>query len=313
MENKFELLKARNFSDVINDTLAFIKLHAKPMGKVIVLLVLPLLIFGTYFFSAYFNAVFSTIGQTDPSVVTGAILKSAVKILLGYIGLIAASLCMSLTIIETFLNYEKTGGGFDAPEIFSGIKRDFLRFLGFNFLLGILISVIFVLVVLVLVGVGTASVGLAVLLGFVVFFFFMYGAIGICFSPYIYLRERNGFFNAIKRSFFLIKGNWWRTFGGIMVMYFIAYFASLIFIIPFYVMFFVSFFNSLKGGALGQGFEMTAWSTVAFVFMMCGVTIFMSSIYVAIIVQYYSLVEQKEGENIMNQIDNIGTAPNTEA
>lgn len=311
MENKMQLLKTRNFTDVINDTLGFIKLNIKPMLQVILFLVLPILVFGCFFFSRYFTAIMGVAGHTDPTAVTQAIMGSVGSIALGYIGIIIGSVCLYLTVTEAFLKYEASETGvIEASDIFDGIKKDFLRFIGFSFAFGVIVITVFSLIIGLIAGVAVAgSGGIAALLGFVAFFAFFYGMIAIIFTPFIYMRERNGIFNALSRSFYLIKGHWWQTFGVIFVVYMIMYFASLIFIIPFYAMFFASLLHGISGGG-APSFEMSSWGTVAFVFMMCGVTIMASMIHVAVAMQYYSLVEKKEGVDVMQQIENIGSPDN---
>ena len=46
--------------------------------------------------------------------------------------------------------------------------------------------------------------------------------------------EKKSFFDALARSFKLVQGKWWSTFGLIMILYFVMMTISYVFIIPWY-------------------------------------------------------------------------------
>jgi hypothetical protein len=67
--------------------------------------------------------------------------------------------------------------------------------------------------------------------------------------------------------------------------------------------------HSIKSG-MAPVYETTIWSALAGAFMMCGSTLLYTLMYAAIIIQYYSLTERKDGESTMRQIESIGEAGN---
>ncbi len=304
MENTLQLLKPRNFGDVINDTLGFVKINARPMLLVVLYLVLPLLIFGAYFYSRYFSTIMSVMGNRDPLATTRAIGGSALNIFFGVVGLMLAGIFLYLMVVESFLKYEQTGT-LTSSDIFDGIKKDFWVFIGFIFAFGAVAMIAMMVLIGAVAAISFAGgAPLAVIAGIGLFIAFFYLTITLAFTPFIYLRERNGIMNAFSRSFYLIKGHWWQTMAIIFVVYMIVYIASLIFVIPFYALFFTGVMHGIKNG--GQpSFEMGAWGTVSMMFMFCGMTIMSSLIHICVIIQYYSLTERKDGLSIMQQIEDL--------
>ncbi len=310
MSEKMELLKPRNFSEVINDTLAFIKINIRSLGQVILWLVLPIILVGGYFFSDYFQSILNMMGHRDVMAGNHGLPFSISSLGLGYLGILGASFCQHLAIMQLFLKYEKSETGVvEASDIFQGMRNSALQFLGFIFGLGILYIGAVMITMLVMVGLITAFRStvisfIVVLLVIALVVGIIYLVISISLSPISYLRENNGIFNSLSRSAFLIKGHWWQTFGVLLVASFIAQFGSMIFIIPFYVLFFMQAMHSVSSTM--ASFDIGIWGRISAMFMLCGTTIISSLVTVALIMQYYSLVEQKDGETLYKQIEQIG-------
>lgn len=307
MENKIQLLKPRNFGDVMNETFAFVRQVFVPLIQVIIYLVLPVLIVGSYFYARYMSSIMSIMGNTDPLAARQAVMNSAANIFIGMGGIMLASILLYLAVIETFLKYEASSDGkITATDIFDGMKKDFFAFIGYL----ILFSLILFLVMLVLIGLTVAvfSMGskvVGVLLGFALFFGFFYLMFTVAFTPFIYMRERNGIIEAMSRAFYLIKGHWWQTFGIFFATYMVVYLASLVFIIPFYAIFFTGIMHGIKNGG-APSFEMGTWGTISLMFMFCGMFVLSCLIHMSLTIQYYSLVERKDGVDVMQQIENLG-------
>jgi len=113
------------------------------------------------------------------------------------------------------------------------------------------------------------------------------------------------FDQALTRSFTLIKDNWWKTFGVLFIVWLIAYFSVSLFALPGSVMTMSGFFFgesptlSLIGSILTvvvQSFGMLVYALPTTALALC----------------YFSLSEQKEGTGLMARIANIGTQQNTD-
>jgi len=129
----------------------------------------------------------------------------------------------------------------------------------------------------------------------------MYLLIGCMFVIPLKMEEQDlGIFEAVKKSLQVIKNNWWRSFGFVIVFNFLLSIVSYVFIIPLYAIIFgmalveqsvVSKFLSGVGVGVSYGLAMLTTS-----FM-----------YIAISILFYSLYENHTGENLMEQIDSIGS------
>ena len=302
------LLKTRDLSEVINDSLGFLKKHIQAIGKVMLLLVLPLLIIAGFFMSKYFALVGSAATlQSGEGIQSFATTVGSVMI--GYIGYILAIVFLHLLIYQAFLLYEEGGSeNVTADNIFAGIRNDVWRFIGFNFVLGLVFMLVFSLFIGAIVFSAAvlkmwALVAIVTLLTFLVVF---YVALALSFSGFIFLRERTSIFSAIGRSFTLIKGYWWRTFGVFFVAMMIVYFGSIVFTIPFYALFFMKMMHTVQSNPMDL-FNLSPLQTASFVFLITGSSLLYSLFNVSVVFQYYNLVETKEGAGLMEEINQIGT------
>lgn len=114
--------------------------------------------------------------------------------------------------------------------------------------------------------------------------------------------ERAGFFESINRSFFLISGKWWSTFGLLFITAIIVETGAFVFYLPMYVFQILRLLKVTTDGGVNI-FEITSavFSTVGVLFMY-------SLFSFAIGMQYFNLVERREGKGLRSYIDTIGTA-----
>jgi hypothetical protein len=122
--------------------------------------------------------------------------------------------------------------------------------------------------------------------------------------------EKRGFFESIERSFRLVQGKWWSTFGLIFVLYLIVGVASYVFIIPMYVFMFVSAIHDVDSGVVSeQGSGYAVMMTFFFTLYYLSQMVLYALPNVGIAFQYFNLVERKEARGLMSQIENIGQPP----
>lgn len=117
--------------------------------------------------------------------------------------------------------------------------------------------------------------------------------------------ERADVGQAISRSFKLISNNWWATAGLLLVMGIVAGIIGIVFTIP----------AGIVGGLFGAGVlkEATLLTTVATAFGSVGTSLLQSLSATAAAVQYFNLVEEKEGSSLDHAIDRIGQPTNSSA
>ena len=306
MQNNIQLLKPRNLGLVIRDSFSFLKINFKPFAQVVLIVVLPFIILGGFLYSSFIFGIFGSIGK--PAEQAAQVSGMFAKVIPAILSILVGTTVLFVAILETFFVYEKSETGIiTAADIFRGIKADILRFFAFV-ILGIIIGVLSVIILSILSGIFVGIVGMGgsafgFLAAMVVLVGFIYLTLGFIFSPIIFLRERCDLITAFGRSFLLIKGHWWQTFGILLVMYIIVYGLIIVAALPFYA---YTFFTSFSGIKTGQAFpQMGNWGAVYLAFLFCFVTIIGTLFHNAVILQYYSLTEQKYGENIMQQINNL--------
>ena len=138
--------------------------------------------------------------------------------------------------------------------------------------------------------------------GLVVLVFFPLVWAGICltlFYPIIWM-EDDGIVPALRRSFYLIKGKWWSTVGLYMVMSIITGILNYVFIIPFYGLLVVR--TMLKV----PGFDSEILSVGAMSIYALGWVFTAVLPLVAMLFQYFNLVERKDGVGLSLLVNSLG-------
>jgi hypothetical protein len=132
--------------------------------------------------------------------------------------------------------------------------------------------------------------------------------------PIVYNTEEEGMFSSIGRTVELIKGKWLSTFAILFISSLIASIISFVFAIPNYIM-----------TAMGFLHGMQETETISFSFtqsLAYGVTTFIATAgqylltaipIIAIIFQYYNLVERRDASGLLERIDQMGTGKGEEA
>ncbi len=151
---------------------------------------------------------------------------------------------------------EKRSNKITVNEVWDRVRQTFFMYLGTAIMLGIMLIVAYFIVIMFIVAMGAASPALAVLGGFVLVPAFFYLIISLSLTFIIRSYEPVGVFEAFMRSFNLISGKWWSTFGLIMVLSLIVSVLSYIPIIPLYVVGIVTALHSVESKtAATQSFE----------------------------------------------------------
>lgn len=117
--------------------------------------------------------------------------------------------------------------------------------------------------------------------------------------------ERKGFTESINRCFFLIKDKWWSTFGLLFITSFIVQICSMVFYMPMYI------FQILRLTKV-VGDESGMWQILTSVISSVGGMIVYSLFSFAVGMQYFNLVERREGKGLRSYIDEIGNSPSPE-
>jgi len=123
------------------------------------------------------------------------------------------------------------------------------------------------------------------------------------FYIYVYINEGLGIIDSFQRSYDLVKGNWWMTFGFGLVFMILLIIAAMIFTIPTY----------LAGIGIALDIEFLTGSIYMYIANMIsslGSFILYPIVYMAMGVVYYSLRNQADKIDEETEIDSIGTFNN---
>ncbi|UOQ65227.1 hypothetical protein [Hymenobacter volaticus] len=128
----------------------------------------------------------------------------------------------------------------------------------------------------------------------------MYLAIGLSFVWTVQVLENNSVSQGISRSLYLIKGYWWSTFGLMFIMSIILGLLAMIFQVP-YLFTFVG--KLLHWSFVSSDVLMVASTMLASV----GQMFLYSMLFIALLFQYFNLVEKKEGLGMRNLVASLGS------
>ena len=309
----FQLFKKRNFSDYISDTFSFFRITGKHFFKNYFIIngtLLILLMVLTYFvFKVYFEMMFANIGSSAPNFLEDYF-NNNIGLIIG-VFLLFFLLIMFISLINyafpiVYMNlYDKhKGNHFESKEIIAELKSKFGKMLIF-------------LLVLFLLGMtaGLIVLGLVVALMFILVGFLLLIILGpallafVQLSFYEYLNAENGIFNALGKGFDKLKQNFWPIIGSTIVMYFIVQIVISIFSMVPYIIGIASVFTSIENQ--GSPEESLSFLSIMMVVFMCLAMLFSYILNNLLVVNsgiiYYSLREQNENRNTINDIDLIGT------
>jgi hypothetical protein len=277
----------RDFGNTLNATFTFIKQEFKLLGKSIILYAGPFILIASLFSGWYQSSMF---GGMKDLMKSNDILGFYANIFSWkYFVLILFSMLSNLMIVTTIFSYvilytEKGKDGFTFEDVWEVIKDKFLTIFGTSLLL-FLIYVPIALVSIIFLEIP-----------------FIYIAVAAVFVVFIKVYEGKSFGDSFSRSFYLVKNNWWKTFGLIVVAYIIVSFASAIFTIPSAIISMVYMFNAISTkAAQGPSVLLMVFTTIG---TFCA-TLLYSVIHVAVVFQYYSLVESKDNPGLKDKIKKI--------
>jgi hypothetical protein len=225
---------------------------------------------------------------------------------------VLASTAITAVIYEYVVLYvDRPGEGIDVEDVWQQVKADFLRVL--LTIVGQSVIIALVVVLFFLPGILFNQIGM-IEIGTVLFAFpCIYLAVGFSLMVMIRIRERLSFFESLSRSFDLVKGEWWRTAGIILIMLVIMFTVSFVLYIPQSVVMALSSLHSVEGSP-AEDAGTTAYRLPLILSAMLpqlGAFFLYSFPALAIGFQYFSLVEKKEGAGLLERIEEFGRASDT--
>lgn len=310
----FQLIEyhhTRDFSRKMNATFEFIKQNWKSLGKASIVIAGPPVLIASLLMGSFYGEIFN-IGNigSNPDAALGIFTSAQfwVQLVLAMILFMLASVMSIATINNYILLYEELKTN-DIPTslVWERVRATFTMYLGTTFLFSVTIMAAGFVVAIVLGAMSAISSALLIFGIWAAVIGMFYVLFGASLTFIIRAYENTGFFPALMRSFNLVKGKWWSTFGLIMVLYFIMALISYIPVIPVYIVMGVTVFHNVSSDPNanpmeGMGSIMTILTTLYYTVQM----ILSAFPNIGIAFQYFNLVERKEARGLMASIDSFG-------
>ncbi|MCF6365787.1 MAG: EI24 domain-containing protein [Bacteroidales bacterium] len=198
------------------------------------------------------------------------------------------------TIIAVTYNYisvyEKHGkGNFTIKDVGDELFPVIFKILGASVIFGVLsVLAMFLLALIPVIGILLYFVGMS------------YLSVNLSLFPFIIAHEKVGIRTAFSRSFKLIKGKWWFSFGLYILFFIIIYFTMYAAMIPLVL---VGVITPLAGLTSGGGMVVMIILFAVIIFFVYIMLI--AAMNTLFSFQYFNLLARKEGVNLSERISAI--------
>lgn len=309
LAQKIELHKTRDFSNKLNATIEFIKENFKPLCKSMLYIAGPFVILGSLFITKIFGDVFLMIGNDMSGVGPdeSQLINMGVFGLGAVIFLLLGSTVLIAVVYEYIIIYEKQGAGIEVGEVYARVKKSFWSVLGTMVLYAVLFVAAYILLIIPAAVLGSLNPVLTIFSVLAFYIGAMYVAVTFSLVFIIRIYEGAGFTTAFRRSFKLIKGKWWSTFGLLLVTSLIQSVISSIFFIPWYANLIVHMMHNMEAGVFAEPsliFQIINYTTLL-LYMVSNYLLYSIPL-LAIAFQYFNLAEMKEARGLMDKINTFG-------
>lgn len=267
------LVQERDFGQKINATFDFIIQNFKPLVLSLLYISSPLSLVGGFFMGSYQSGILKI--QRDVWESGSSSFDDIYKILGTFFLLILANIPSSLVIGAYFLEYEEGNRNITPEAVWNRLKGYIGKALVFNLVMGIIIfiGILFFIIPGVYIGVALSLMTM------------------------VLMRENLDLGDTFRRCFYLITDQWWSTFGLLIIMGIVSSIIASVFLIPALIL--TMIIAAINSDVL---------TTISDIFSTVGGSLVRSLVLIAIVFQYYNLIERRDGASIINAIDNIGKA-----
>ena len=314
-----ELAQPRDFSKKMNATIEFIRQNFKAIFKCLLYIAGPPVLLSSILIGNFYGDYMGFISRGPQSIESMEEMQNYflsagfwLQILgAAVFGFVAGALTLAV-IYNYILEYdEKKTNQIEVNDVWIRVRKTIGMYMGTMILYGIALVVLyFIIIIPMFLLAMLQSIALMFIGGIGVVCIFMYVWISLSLVFIIRAYEKVGFFSAVSRSFYLIKGKWWSTFGVVFVTSFVQSTISSLFLIPWYIGFVVKMMHTVQNKAFEEPSLMEQLVNDAFfVLYFFASFVFYVIPLVGISFQYFNLVELKESRGLMAKIDTLGQAP----
>ncbi|MFL1896726.1 hypothetical protein ACJRPK_13555 [Aquimarina sp. 2-A2] len=283
---KINFRQKRELGDIINDTFSFLRNHAKAMLTVLAkTATIPFLlaVVATGYYTQVSSKIFNPGGYSPYDIGdTGTIF---IAMLFLFITMILFYAVLFSTVLHYIKAYIRDENAIDVDEIKNQVSENFMKFLG----LGILSSLM---------------VGFGFMLCFLPGIYF-YVPLSLVFAIMVF--EGGSTTDVISKSFELIKGQWWVTFGTLLVVGVLVSLIGLIFSVPAMIYTFSKGFVAASESSYLDSADSIDWIYVGLNTLSSAAQYILYTISaVASAFIYFNLHERKYNTGALEEINTIG-------
>ncbi len=320
MENfrVIEFHRRRDFSKKMNATFEFIRQNWKPLFRSIFVIAGPPVLVASMIIGSFFGDLLSLTqgvanGVADPQATQDYFLSASfwLQALLAIVFVLLSSVMSIATINNYIILYsERQSNNIEVREVWERVSATFWMYFRTTCFFGFLVLTMYILMVIPVVMLSAISPFLTMLGMITLFFAIIYTVISLSMTFIVRAVEKRSFFDSLARSFKLVQGKWWSTFGLIIVLYFVMITISYIPLIPWYATMIVTTLHNTSdiGASEPQSFSEVLMLALFTIYYM--VQMILSTLpNIGIAFQYFNLVELKEAKGLLSEIDTFGLAP----
>ena len=307
MPSKIELLKVRDFGEIITDSFIFARQNFKQLIKCFFIFAGFLLLAGSVTMALHQSRVLSGLSASEFGTHNSIFDQMYdTDYWLALLFLVLGYVVLQVTILCYIAVYREKGN--IAPtveEVWGYIKYFFWRIFFSTILLTIIFIAAIAIVFGILFAISSSNTYLAIFLSVllcIVPVVYLYPIFSLIFPIMVF--ENASFGYAFSRSFTIIKSNWWSTFGSLFIMSLIVWVASFVILLPVGIL---NIIQVLAHFEKGTSFSMVTTIVSALMEALS------HSLYIVPIITvslcYFSLTEQREGEGLLGRISMLGATP----
>lgn len=275
--------KVRTFDEVLRTVFIFLRINLKPLFKSLIIICGPFFlgigIVGGLFYGELLPMMLQfPRGPRNPSDLPSATFALYYFLMMIFL---MGGVTMLITVVNAFISlYVDNGQAPTTDDVWKKTKSNILPMIGAGFLYMILS--------------GIAS-----------FFFFIpgiYVSVALSILFIMRMQENIGLFEAISRSFSLIKGFWWQTAGILFILYILVTLISYAFAIPMGII--IAALATLSTPSSMFSFMPIVLPIISIIFIAPSLVLY-ALFPIAQALQYYNLVERKEAAGLREKIEGL--------
>ena len=285
---KINLSVQRSFSDLITVTINFMKQEFVPFIRAFAVIGFPMILLMPFFMKDLLMGVFDMSlhpeAYYDVNNFGDTMLRTLFTSLFGVLMMLWVQL-FAISYLRVYWDHYQAG--IEERIAIGEVFRVILKKLGVYLVWSVFCSLVVFIGLLFLFVPG------------------IYIGISFTFGSYLLILRDNGLGKIITESMAMVKGNWWKTFGFILVMYLLLGVLAYLFGIPYMFLMMSSAFT----GEIPNIYEITFSLLLSYL----GQYTLYTVLFVGVGMLFFSRSEEMEHTTLLSQIDQLGAQPEKKA